>query len=193
MLVTNRVIDLVEESVDVALRVRSTWDDSGSLIVKNLGPTQTLLVASPALLNARGQPFEPESLLDLPRVAMSSDTVWRLQGPAGRAFELKHRPVYSADDLLTLKIAVLQGVGMCVLPDYLCAEEVRHGELLPVLPGWAPLPASVLAVFPSRRGMVPAVRRFLDYLGENMMGERIVEPGTNGSLHGSKAQGSPRA
>jgi DNA-binding transcriptional LysR family regulator len=43
-----------------------------------------------------------------------------------------------------------------------------------VLPGWEPPEAKVLAVFPSRRGMVPAVRRFLDFLGDNVVGERIV-------------------
>jgi DNA-binding transcriptional LysR family regulator len=63
---------------------------------------------------------------------------------------------------------------MCVLPDYLCTDELRDGRLVPVLPGWEPPQAHVLAVFPSRRGMVPAVRRLLDFLGENMSGERIV-------------------
>jgi DNA-binding transcriptional LysR family regulator len=60
------------------------------------------------------------------------------------------------------------------LPDYMCSEELQRGELMPVLPGWAPRASLVLAVFPSRRGMVPAVRRFLDFLGENVAGEQIV-------------------
>ena len=60
------------------------------------------------------------------------------------------------------------------LADYLCSEEVRRGELVTVLRGWAPRVAMVLAVYPSRRGMVPAVRRLLDFLGENVVGERVV-------------------
>jgi DNA-binding transcriptional LysR family regulator len=177
MVVTNRVIDLVQEGVDVALRVRANLDDSGTLVVKNLGTTDGILVASPQLLQRYGQPAGPEELRNLPTVAMSAAdgrSSWRLIGPGARAFELEHRPVYTADDLLTLKSAVRQGTGICVLPDYMCSDEIRSGELVPVLPGWSPPTAKVLAVFPSRRGMVPAVRRFLDFLGENIIGERIV-------------------
>jgi DNA-binding transcriptional LysR family regulator len=177
MQVINRVVDLVQESVDVALRVRATLDDSGTLVIKNLGTTQSLLVASPQLLQRFGQPEQPEMLRHLPTVAMSAAdgrATWQLLGPRAATFELEHRPVYTADDLLTLKFAVLQGTGMSTLPDYLCSDELRRGELVPVLPGWAPRASLVLAVFPSRRGMVPAVRRFLDFLGESIVGERIV-------------------
>jgi DNA-binding transcriptional LysR family regulator len=181
MVVTNRVIDLLQEGIDVALRVRSSLDDSGSLVVKNLGATRGLLVASPQLLQRFGAPAAPEELARLPSVAMSAvdgRAELRLAGPQDRTFVLEHRPAYTADDLLTLKFAVLQGTGMGMLPDYLCDDELRRGELVPVLPGWHPPAARVLAVFPSRRGMVPAVRRFLDFLGENVVGERVaVLPG----------------
>jgi DNA-binding transcriptional LysR family regulator len=176
MLVTNRVIDLVQEGVDIALRVRTTLDDSGTLVVKNLGPTTGALVASPQLLQRFGQPTSPEELRNLPTVAMSAadgKATWRLVGPKGEEHEMQHFPSYTADDLLTLKFAALQGTGICVLPDYMCADELRKGELVQVLPGWAPPPAKVLAVFPSRRGMVPAVRRLLDFLGESIRGEQI--------------------
>lgn len=173
MQVTNRVVDLVQEGVDVALRVRQSLDDSGSLVVKRLGPAQGLLVASPQLLQRFGQPQLPEGLRALPTVAMSAAdgrASWQLHGPGGKSFELQHQPVFTADDLLTLKFAVLQGTGMSVLPDYMCMEEMQRGELVPVLQGWAPPAGLVLAVFPSRRGMVPAVRRFLDFLGEHVLG-----------------------
>jgi DNA-binding transcriptional LysR family regulator len=177
MQVTNRVIDLVQEGVDVALRVRASLDDSGTLVVKNLGETKGVLVASPQLLQRFGPPADAESLRNLPTVAMSAAdgrTTWQLHGPRGAEFELEHHPVYTADDLIALKLAVVQGTGMCVLPDYLCSEELRHGELVPVLRGWGPPVAMVLAVFPSRRGMVPAVRRLLDFLGANVAGVRIT-------------------
>lgn len=176
MLVTNRVIDLVQEGVDVALRVRANLDDSGTLVIKNLGATHGVLVASPQLLQRFGQPQGVQQLINLPTVAMSAAdgrASWRLRGPGGAEHEIQHHPVYTADDLATLKYAVVQGTGMCVLPDYLCADELRQGELVQVLPGWEPPVASVLAVFPSRRGMVPAVRRFLDFLGDSIRGEQI--------------------
>ncbi|HSH90847.1 MAG TPA: LysR substrate-binding domain-containing protein [Ramlibacter sp.] len=179
MQVTNRVIDLVQEGVDVALRVRPTLDDSGSLIVKNLGTTQGLLVASPALLEGQGRPKSVEDLRDLSTVAMSAAdgrASWALQGPREAGYELHHRPVFTADDLLTLRYMVLQGTGMSILPDYMCARDIRLGQMEQVLPGWAPRPAVIHAVFPSRRGLVPAVRRFLDYLGEHVTGEGVDCP-----------------
>ena len=177
MEVDNRVVDLVHEGVDVALRVRPTLDDSGSLIIKNLGMTRGLLVACPDLLERLGRPETVEDLQRLPTVAMSAAdgrASWTLLGPADREFELHHRPMYTADDLLTLRYAVLAGTGISVLPDYMCGDDITAGKLVRVLAGWGPRPAVVHAVFPSRRGLVPAVRRFLDFLGRHMSGEQLV-------------------
>lgn len=169
MRVSNRVVDLVEEGIDVALRVRGTLDDSGSLVVKNFGATQTLLVASPAQLERQGRPTTLADLDRLDTVSMSvaeGRAVWQLLGPDGATHNFQHQPRYVADDLLTLKLAVLRGTGICVLPDYMCSDDIRDGLLIPVLPGWAPRQGIFHAVFPSRRGLVPAVRRFLDFLDE---------------------------
>jgi DNA-binding transcriptional LysR family regulator len=179
MIVTNRVIDLLQEGVDVALRVRASVDDSGSLIVKRLAPTNGLLVASPQLLARHGRPQRPEDLQDLPTVAMSAAdgrATWELRGPHGREMTLQHKPCLTADDLLTLRYFVIDGTGMCVLPDYMCHRDIREGKLEEVLPGWAPPTAVIHAVFPSRRGLVPAIRRFLDFLGENVSGEGVGCP-----------------
>jgi DNA-binding transcriptional LysR family regulator len=179
MIVTNRVIDLVQESVDVALRVRASVDDSGSLVVKRLSPTYGLLVASPKLLDRQGRPQAPDELQKLSTVAMSAAdgrASWQLAGPHGREYTLQHKPCFTADDLITLRHFVLEGSGMCVLPDYMCRRDIREGNLEEVLAGWAPPPAVIHAVFPSRRGLVPSVRRFLDFLGENVTGEGVNCP-----------------
>lgn len=178
MRVTNRVVDLVEEGIDIALRVRPTLDDSGSLVVKNLGTGTGHLLASPALLARQGAPTRPEDLQRLDTVAMSwvdGRSSWNLLGPDGREFVLQHQPRYVADDLQTLKLAMLAGTGMSFLPDSLSAAEQQAQLLVPVLPGWAPKPGVAHAVFPSRRGQVPAVRTFLDFLGNHMQGEQLVE------------------
>jgi DNA-binding transcriptional LysR family regulator len=179
MLVTNRVIDLVQEGVDVALRVRASVDDSGSLVVKRLAPTYGLLVASPKLLGREGRPQHPDDLQKLPTVAMSAAdgrASWHLLGPHGREYTLQHKPCFTADDLLTLRYFVLEGNGISMLPDYMCRRDIREGRMEEVLPGWAPPTGVIHAVFPSRRGLVPAVRRFLDFLGENVKGEGVDCP-----------------
>lgn len=175
--VTNRVVDVVEEGVDIALRVRASLDDSGSLIIKRLGLAKVTLVASPQLLQTVDPPSAPGDLAALPTVAMSAPggrRLWSLVGPQQQTCEVQVRPVYTADDLQLLKIAALQGTGIAALPDSVCREEIRQGTLVPVLPGWAPPPGIVMAVFPSRRGMVPAVRRLLDFLAEHMGGDNLA-------------------
>jgi len=177
MRVTNRVVDLVEEGMDIALRVRATLDDSGSLVVKNLGASTGQLLASPELLRRQGVPQTPDDLHKLDTVAMSwtdGRAAWTLLGPDGREFVLQHQPRYVADDLLTLKLAMLAGTGMSFLPDSLSAAEQQAQLLVPVLPGWALRAGVTHAVFPSRRGQVPAVRSFLDFLGEHMRGEMLI-------------------
>jgi DNA-binding transcriptional LysR family regulator len=173
MQVTNRVVNLVEEGIDVALRVRPSLDDSGSLIVKLLGRSRSLLVASPTQLQREGRPAAPQDLARLGTVAMSAAdgrSTWRLLGPDGQMHDWVHAPRCVADDLMTLKFAVLSGVGAGVLPESMCRDELQTGRLVPVLPGWDPAPGLLHAVFASRRGLAPAVRRFLDFLGEQLGG-----------------------
>jgi len=171
MRISNRAVDLVEEGFDVALRVRPSLDDSGSMVVKNLGPTYVLLVASPALMARQDQPRNPQDLARLDTVAMAASegtATWHLRGPEGASFTLNHRPRLVADDLLTLLQAARDGIGVTVAPDYMCHDDLQRGELVLALPGWAPPPAILHAVFPSRRGLVPAVRQFLDFLGDTL-------------------------
>lgn len=172
MQVSNRVVDLVEEGVDVALRVRGSLADSGSLVVKQLGQSLGMLVATPAQMHRQGAPQLPSDLTLLDSVAMSAidgRAYWKLFGPNGAQYTVTHKPRFVADDLLTLKFAIEGGVGLGVLPDYMCHEEIADGRLVQVLPGWAPQPGIIHAVFGSRRGLVPAVRAFLDFLGEHMV------------------------
>lgn len=171
LLVSNRVVNLVEEGVDVALRVRTTLDDSGSLVIKRLGDDTPVLVASPALLARQGTPTTLDELSRLDSMAMSTTdgrASFPLTGPDGTAAVMQHTPRYVADDLLTLRLAALAGTGMCWLPSYMCEDDLRQGRLIRLLPDWQSPRGLVHAVFPSRRGLTPAVRRFLDFLGEHV-------------------------
>lgn len=171
MQVLNRAVNLVEDGIDVALRVRATLDDSGSLVVKPLCITRTLLVASPAQLERQGHPITPADLDSLDTVDMAAidgRSLWRLQGPDGKTHEWTHHPRCTIDDLLTLKHTVIGGVGVSALPDFLCQDDIQTGRLVTVLPGWSLAPGRVHAVFASRRGLAPVARRFLDFLGEHL-------------------------
>ena len=171
MRVLNRPVDPVEEGVDLALRVRAEIEDSATLVAKTFGTSRGLLIATPELLRRQGPIQTPADLSKIDTVTMSTSegrTSWRLEGPGGRVTVHTHTPRYVADDLLTVKYAVLQGTGASVLPDYMCRNEVRAGKLVEVLPGWGPARGVVHAVFPARRALVPAVRRLIDFLVDNL-------------------------
>lgn len=193
MQVTNRAVNLVEESIDVALRVRSSLDDSGSMVIKRLEMSRQVLVASPDLLRRQGKPSRLQELEGIDSLAMSAvdgRSSLLLCGPHGEEHTLHHHPRYVVDDLLTLKFAVLAGTGMGWLPDYMCQEEMADGRLVHLLPGWSPPPGVVHAVFPSRRGLSPTVRSFLDFLAQTVPGSSLVQGLGEGAGQGA-APGPP--
>lgn len=146
------------------------------MVVKRLDISRQVLVASPDLLRRQGKPARLQELGRLDSVAMSAvdgRSSLLLAGPQGQEYTLQHQPRYVADDLLTLKFAVLAGTGMGWLPDYMCHDEIADGRLVHLLPEWSPPPGVFHAVFPSRRGLSPAVRSFLDFLAETMPGSSI--------------------
>ncbi|MGJ7510038.1 LysR family transcriptional regulator [Variovorax sp. GT1P44] len=171
MRVLNRPVDPVEEGVDLALRVRPEIEDSSTLVARTFGISRGILVGNPDQLKRQGPVLTPADLHRIDTVSMSTGdgrTNWRLEGPAGKVIVHTHTPRYVADDLLTLKFAVVQGVGASVLPDYMCRGDLKSGALVEVLPGWGPAPGITHVMFPARRALVPAVRRLIDFLIENL-------------------------
>ena len=168
--VTNRVVNLVEEGVDVALRVRASLEESGSMVVKRLDEVCQVLVASPGQLRRQGMPATLEDLKRMDMLVSSSGSDGRasirLMDAEGRAQTLEITPRCAMDDLLSLKFAAMAGTGMGWLPDYMVSAEVQDARLVRLLPEWSQPRSIVHAVFASRRGMSPAVRSFLDFLGE---------------------------
>lgn len=172
--VLNRPVDPVEEGVDIALRVRAVIEDSATLAARNFGESRGMLVASPELLDGRPPIRAVQDLRHLDTVSMSShggSIQWKLFGPDGATHKHEHEPRYVADDLLTLRFAVLQGIGASVLPDYMCRDDVKAGRLVKVLPDWGPAAAITHAMYPPRRALVPAVRQLIDFLAENLDGD----------------------
>jgi len=91
-----------------------------------------------------------------------SEHVWQLNGPDGRSVVATHTPRLVTDDMMAL--AVPAGVGVAQLPTMTIREEFRAGTLQRVLPDWVPQSGVVQAIFPLRRGLLPAVRQLIDYL-----------------------------
>ena len=169
--VSNRRVDLINEGFDVALRVRTRLDDDGSLVMRSFGQIQELLVASPKYLDRMGRPRDPDELADHVALSINEDEArqrWELHGPDGAVRRVELKPRVSGFDFPMLQSLAAQGVGITLLPETLCAMAVRAGELEVVLPEWR-LPQGIChAVFASRRGLLPAVRVFIDFLAERL-------------------------
>lgn len=166
---TNRRVDVVAEAVDLAIRVRTPPLDDSDLALRVLGERSQCLVASRALLVRAGTPQVPADLAGLPSMALGlpqGDHTWTLIGPPPDRTQavIHHRPRYVTRGLLALRAAAVAGVGVVQLPRMMIREQFTRGELVQVLPGWAPRPDLVHAVFASRRGQLPAVRGLIDFL-----------------------------
>jgi DNA-binding transcriptional LysR family regulator len=178
MRVSNRVVDLVEEGFDVALRVRPTLDDSGSLVVKNFGTSRTLLVASPAQLARQGQPAVLEDLARLDTVNMSvvgETATWQLVGPDGASHALQHRPRYVADDLMTLKFAVLAAPACASCLTTCAAKSCAMAAWSTCCRVGDPSPASSMPCFRRAGAWCPPCGRFLDFLGDAIEREGLAQ------------------
>lgn len=169
--VSNRRVDVINEGFDVALRVRSQLTDDGSLVMRSFGNIQGLLVASPAYLAKHGRPQTPDDLHKHISLSMSEEEGkqrWELHGPDGEVVRIDLQPRIMAGDFPVLSEMAVRGLGIALLPETVCADFVRTGALEVVLPDWN-LPEGIChAVFPSRRGLLPAVRVFIDYLAEHL-------------------------
>jgi DNA-binding transcriptional LysR family regulator len=169
--VTNRVVDLYEDGIDVALRVRSEPPASSTLVARPLWRSEQMLVAAPSLLKPNAPPLLPSELAQFDTIDVPSSDgrhVFRMIAPDGARHEFEHEPRLVTADLGMIREAVLGGVGIAALPDMMYGAALRSGQMSPVMPGWTfPVP-QLYAVFLSRLGMVPAIRAFVDFLVESI-------------------------
>lgn len=167
---TNRRVDVIQEGLDMAIRVRFPPLEDSELVMKVLGESRQCLVASPALIERLGGLPTLDTLSQWPSLGSqqaSRDYHWELHGPEGAQVRILTRPRLVTDDRIALWRAARQGVGIAQLPTALVQPDLNNGQLVRVLPDWQPRTALVHAVFPSRRGLLPAVRSLLDFLARD--------------------------
>jgi DNA-binding transcriptional LysR family regulator len=111
----------------------------------------------------------PEDLAQLPTVSMGEHMDrdrWDLVSAAGEERSYVHAPRLCCEDLAMLRAAALAGLGVALLPEDSCVEDVRRGALVHVLPQWSTPEGVVHLVFTTTRGMLPAVRAFVDHFAQ---------------------------
>jgi DNA-binding transcriptional LysR family regulator len=164
---SDHAVDLLSESVDVAIRMSALPDSS--FIVRKLADCPRVLVASPEYIAKHGAPEAPEDLLQhnclLLRFPGSTDFRWTLNTPDGPS-TLPVSGKFDADDGDVLTEWTLDGAGIMLKPYWEVAQHLREGRLKVVLPDHPPEPVSLVMLYPHRHLLPAKVRVFADFLIE---------------------------
>lgn len=170
-------VDLVEQGIDLALRVGEITDQS--LVARKIGMVRRLTVASPGYLKARGSPRTPEDLKRhdcIVYTRLATGNRWH--------FESKDGPLvvtvsgrYRVDNSEAVREGVLAGLGIAVIPGFALSDEVERGDVKVLLKAYEPKLLPLNAVYGSRRYVPPRVRAMIDFLAH----ELEIDPVLNGS------------
>ncbi|MCE4557638.1 LysR family transcriptional regulator [Roseateles cellulosilyticus] len=177
----DRYVDLAEEGFDVVLRL--THKPSDGLVARRLASIHFALCASPAYLEAHGEPASVGDIAGhrcLRFGYLQSPDRWRFRhGETGEETEVETRGALRFESGLTanssesLRVAALAGMGLAVLPTYAVGADLRAGRLRPVLPAWQPLGGladahTLYAVYLPNRHPAPKVRALIDFMLEKL-------------------------
>jgi len=171
MMVTNRRVDIINEGFDIALRVRSSLDDDPNLVIREFEQIEQHLFASQGYLNEFGDLKTPEQLAEHKILSMAEEHTEQhliLHNNAQEQKKIRVSPSVLGSDLSMLAQLSAAGCGITLLPDNVVQQYVERRELVRVLPEWKAAHGIFHMVYPSRRGLLPAVRVFIDYLVEHL-------------------------
>jgi DNA-binding transcriptional LysR family regulator len=164
-LVSNdRLVNLLAEGIDVAIRVGRLADSSHRAV--KIANYSRWLVASPAFVEEWGTPPTLGALAALPYVGMAvlAKLSVSLENARGRKQTVRFKTGFLADTAPACRAATLAGGGVAALTDFSIGEDVAAGRLVRLLPEWSTAPAGIHALFPSARYPAPKVRVFIDAL-----------------------------
>lgn len=160
----DRFVDLVDEGIDVALRISLLADSS--LIARKISDMKHAICAAPALLAKHGKPDSPEALRNLPCVIdtnMAGHSSWRFLD-AGKPVSVHVSGPVRVNSPVAALQAAIAGLGFAALPSYLADPEIAAGRLVAVLEAQMPESPSLQAVYPHRRHLAGKVRALIDHL-----------------------------
>lgn len=164
----DRVIDLVDEGFDLAVRIARL--PNSSLISRQLASTRLVLCAAPSYLKRRGTPAHPSELVQHDVMGYSLMTMgdqWQFTGPDGPV-SAKVRPRMWTNNGDSCVAASLAGAGIQLQPTFLIDQELVSGQLVEILPQFRSAELGIYAVYPSRKFVLPKVRAMVEFLASKL-------------------------
>jgi len=165
----DRKVDLVEEGVDLAIRVAELPDSS--LIARRLGPCRHVVCASPDYLAKHGTPRTPEDLRTHNALTFhyqDSPSEWRFMSPEGKYVSVPVSGSIQMNNSLALRETVLCGAGIMLTPTFIVGADIKSGRLQKVLSDYRPYEVSIYAIYPERRHLSPKVQAFVEFMKEKL-------------------------
>lgn len=158
---TQAYVDLVKESMDVAIRIGILKDSS--LKAKKVGSIKSIFVATPGFLERYGQVDDLEQFSQVPYLGMgTASKVEALRDSDSKKFTLKTNSVFSANNPAMLLTMALTGRGVAFIPEFLCREHIRTGRLVHVLKNLRSQEVPVSLVTPDQKEVPLKLRKFLE-------------------------------
>jgi DNA-binding transcriptional LysR family regulator len=164
MTITDRMVDLVSEGYDVAIRIRR--EPSLHVVARELAPVRRVVCATPDYFERRGIPTVPHDLTEhncLHYTHFGTQGEWRFQS-AGGEIVVPVKGSLRIDDDDTLAQAVLSGLGIAMLPTFIIGRELQAGRLRSVLSDYVPLERRIYAVHLPNVRLPVKIRAFIDFL-----------------------------
>ncbi len=161
---SDRVVDLVDEGYDLAVRVARM--QASSLVTRRLTSTRMILCASPEYLRRHGVPERPSDVANhavISYTLLAMGEQWEFEGPEGPV-SVKVVPRMRTNSGDTCTAAAVQHQGIVLQPAFLVGAHLASGALVEVLPHYRSIELGIYAVFPSRRHLTPKVRALIDFL-----------------------------
>jgi DNA-binding transcriptional LysR family regulator len=165
---TDRRVDLVEEGVDLAIRI-GELDDS-SLVARKLAPIRHVVCCSPDLLKKHGPIEQPSDLLNIPALCyanLKTPSRWHYQDPNGKPGSLRMTARLLSTNGDAIRDAAKAGVGVICEPTFIIHKAIEQGHLIPVLQDHVWHKMNLYAVYPNTRNLSTRVRTFIDYMVES--------------------------
>ncbi|NQU69676.1 MAG: LysR family transcriptional regulator [Rhodospirillales bacterium] len=173
--VSDNYVDLIEEGADLAIRVGG--GTQLSFVARKLATMHRLLCASPAYLEAHGEPAHPDDLVTHNCLSYShrpGQVIWRFADDQG-SYETRIDGNFSANNASSIAAAAIAGMGLALLPVWMVGREIQDGQLKAVLPGYraeiADFANEVFAVYPHARHLSAKVRAYIDFIAEKFNAE----------------------
>lgn len=160
----DRVVDLVDEGFDVAIRITNRLDRQ--LVARRLATTRIVLCASPGYLAAHGTPAHPRDLAAHAVFAYSyfaSGDDWAFEGPEG-SVSVRVSPRIHTNSGDTCRAAALEDQGIVLQPDFLVGPDLARGTLVELMPEYRAIELGIHAVYATRKHMPMKTRRLIDFL-----------------------------